>query len=157
MCAEKINHEVKLNILAVEDEKDVQALYTAILTEEGHRVVTVSTGAQAIEKIAKEQFDLIILDLKLPDIDGTEVLKQIRKKTVIIVTAYPSLETTLDAIKTGVYDYIIKPFSPNQLRLVVYRVTEKIRLINENERLLRELKKTNKELKEKIKELKERN
>ncbi len=157
MCAKKINPKIKLNILVIEDEEDVSKLYASILTKEGHRVVTASTGGQGIEKMEKEIFDLVILDLRLPDIDGAEVLKQIRQKnnliSVIIATAYPSLETALDAIKTRVDDYIIKPFSSPQLRLVVQKMAERMRLVRENERLLNGLKKKNKTLEENVDKL----
>lgn len=144
----------KITILVAEDEENVRNLYTTVLGEEGHKVFTASNGAEAIEKFEKEVFDLLILDLKMPDIHGIEILKLIKKKlegvSVIIVTAYPSLESSIEAIKLGVYDYIIKPFGPKQLKLVIKRAVEKIRLIREKEHLLRKLEERNKRLEENV-------
>ena len=146
----------KMNILTVEDEALVAKLYESILSSEGHRVVIASNGAEAIEKVNEESFDLILLDLKLPDMYGTEVLKLIRTKqkdvNVVIVTGYPSLDSALEAIKAGVYDYLVKPCNPVQLKLVVQRVGEKLRLVKENEHLLRELKKKNERLEENVRD-----
>jgi two-component system response regulator HydG len=157
MCAREQSAKEKMSILAVEDEQSIRDLYTTVLCEEGYNVVTSSTGADAIEKIMEGTFDLIILDLKLPDMHGTEVLKKTKDKidgaTLIIVTAYPSLESSMEAIKAGVYDYIVKPFSPEDLRMVIQRATEKVRLARENRRLVKELEKTNRELKERIGQL----
>ena len=156
-ASKEINPELRMNILAVDDEEDVRDLYTTILSEEGHRVITASNGTEAVEKVRKEKPDLIILDLKMPGMDGTEVLKEIRDEIdgilVIIATAYPSLETSIEAIKVGVYDYLVKPFSPKDLRAVIKKATEKIRLVRENKQLLEELKEANKELREKIGQL----
>ncbi|MBL7170479.1 MAG: response regulator [Candidatus Omnitrophica bacterium] len=153
----EIGPKVRMNILAVDDEENVRNLYATVLGEEGYRVVTASSGAEAIEKVKKEELDLIILDLKMPDMHGTEVLREIREVidgiSVIIVTAYPSLESSIEAIKVGVYDYIIKPFSPKQLRLVAKRVAEKIGLVREKERLLKKLEEKNKRLEENVDEL----
>lgn len=157
MCAEKMDPKFTMNILAVDDEENVRNLYSTVLGEEGYRVVTASNGAEAIEKFEGEKFDLVILDLKLPDMYGTEVLKRIREKAeelaVIIVTGYPSLESSIDAIKAGIYDYIVKPLSLRDLRMVLQRVFEKIILIRENKKLLEELRQKNKELRERISQL----
>lgn len=143
-----------ITILVVEDEENVRNLYTTVLGEEGHKVFTASNGTEAIEKVEKEVFDLLILDLKMPDIHGIEILKRIKKKlegvSVIIVTAYPSLESSIEAIKLGIYDYIIKPFGTKQLKLVLKRAVEKIKLIREKERLLRKLEERNKRLEENV-------
>ncbi|MBL7170480.1 MAG: response regulator [Candidatus Omnitrophica bacterium] len=157
MCAKMTVPEAAVNILVVDDEENVRDLYVAVLNKEGNRVVTASNGIEAVERIKKEKLDLIILDLKMPGMHGTEVLEQIEDMIngtlVIIATAYPSLESSLEAIKMGVYDYIVKPFSPKDLRAVVQRATEKIRLVKENKQLLEELGQKNKELREKISQL----
>jgi DNA-binding NtrC family response regulator len=159
MNPEKIESQRRevINILAVEDEEDVRDLYTTVLSEEGYRVVTASLGAEAIDKAKKERFDLVILDLRLPDMVGPELINNISDKiegaTLIIVTAFPSLETSLGAIKAGVYDYMVKPVSPNQLKLVIKRAVTKIQLVKEKERLLSKLEERNKRLEENVDEI----
>lgn len=143
MCPNEAFSLKDVNILAVDDETEVRNLYTTILSEEGYRVVTASNGVEAVEKIENEKFDLIILDIKMPEMSGTDVLKKVRDKiegvSVIIVTAYPSLDSSIEAIKSGVCDYIIKPFSPKELRKVVRMVVEKAKLIEENRKKEKEL------------------
>lgn len=147
----------KMKILAVDDEESALKLYTSLLKEDGYDVATAQTGTQALAQIEKEHFDLVILDLRLPDVHGTELLKEIRERaedlSIIIVTANPSLESSMEAVRAGVYDYIIKPFSSKDLKMVVQRAIEKVRLTVENKRLLKKLEKTNAALTERVDEL----
>jgi len=133
-------------------------LYQSILREDGHQVDIAMTGQAGIDKVNKGNYELIILDLKLPDIYGTELLKQIVDKIawvpVIIITAHPSLESSIDAIRTGgVYEYIIKPFGAEDLKLAIRRVVEKTRLMIENQRLLKKLERANQALSQRVDEL----
>ena len=155
--ADETTAKKKVSILAVDDEDEVRNLYATILSEEGYRVVTASRGGEAVEKAENEKFDLMLLDIKMPDMTGIDVLKKLKGKLegtlVIIVTAYPSVESTIEAIRTGVYDYIIKPFSPKDLRVVVRMAAEKGRLIGENKILVKKLEQANSELREKLYQL----
>jgi len=147
-----------LTILAIDDEETVLKLYENILSADGHRVVKVTQGSQALKVMEEESFDLVFLDLKLPDMDGTELLKKIRSKLewapVVIVTGNPSIESTIEAIRAGgVYEYIIKPFRADDIQMTVRRAMEKAALSIENKRLIKKLEITNQALLERVDEL----
>jgi len=101
-------------ILVVDDEKDICTVLSNSLSQEGYRVLTAHNGKMALQLTKKEKPDLILLDIKMPIMDGIEVLKKIkrikRKPVVIMLTAYGTLETARKAMKLGAYDYITKPF-----------------------------------------------
>lgn len=146
------------NIMAVDDEETILKLYQKILSEEGHKVVLAASGKEAMDILEHKTFDLIFLDLKLPDMDGIEILKRIREKMewtpVIIVTANPSLETSIEAIRVGgVYEYAVKPFNSENLRLSIRRAIEKSELFIQNKRLLRKVEIANLALTERVDEL----
>lgn len=147
----------EMKILAVDDEKSTIKLYTSLLKEEGYSIVTAITGKEALAKIESEEFDLVLLDLKLPDMDGTDIMERIKQKnldlSVIIVTANPSMESSIQAVKAGVYDYIVKPFASEDLKLVIRRAVEKARLLIENKKLMGKLDKANKVLIERVEQL----
>lgn len=140
------------NVLVIDDEEVVRAVLERILTKEGNQVSLAATGQEGIAKIKEQGFNLIMLDLKLPDFSGIEVLKQIREKSpeieVIIMTGFASYETAVDALKEGAYDYIEKPFSDiNQVANVCEKAMERGRLREENRKLTADLAKINEELK----------
>lgn len=158
MSHEDMNLQRVIKILVVDDEDTVVKLYQKVISEMGHRVVVAKTGCEAMERINKENFDLIILDLKLPDIHGCKLLDQIKGKIgdapVIIATAHPTLESSIAAIRAGsVYDYIIKPFGSDDLNLVIRRAVEKALLKNDNKRLLKRLEIANQALMERVEQL----
>ena len=148
----------KMKVLVVDDDEIAVKLYVNLLDNMGHRPVVAQTGKAAIEKALQIHFDLVILDLVLPDIHGIDVLKEIREylrgAPVVIVTANPSLESSIDAIRAGgVYDYITKPFGQQDLKMVVARAIEKAALMTENKRLLKRLDATNQALTERVDQL----
>ena len=148
----------RMRILAVDDEETIVKLYNNILQNMGHDLVVAHSGAEATQKVAEQQFDLLILDLVLPDMTGIDLLKQIKEKIgevpVVIVTAKPTLESSMDAIKTGgVYDYIVKPFESRELQEIIQKAVERAELINENRRLWRKLEKANQVLVERVNDL----
>ena len=110
----------KNNILVIDDDKDVCEMLMKNLTYEGYRVETSSTGGDGIKEIKRGKYDIVILDLRLPDIPGEEVLKKIKEFdshiSVIILTAYPSVETAVHTMKNDAIDYISKPFQITQLK-----------------------------------------
>jgi len=113
----------KQKVLVVEDEKIMQESLRDWLAEDGFQVATAGDGEQALEIIGREEFGVVVLDLKLPGKDGVEVLKEARAKRpglkVIIITAYPSVETAVEAMKFGAIDYVLKPFSPEILERLI--------------------------------------
>ncbi|MBW2589708.1 MAG: response regulator, partial [Deltaproteobacteria bacterium] len=133
-------------ILVVDDEKDIRDGSQRILSRIGFKVLTASRGDEALDILEGEKPSIVFLDLKMPGMGGMEVLERIREIDetilVIIITGYATVETATKAMKQGAYDFIPKPFEPDQLRIVVNRAWEKIRLTREAEKLERERKRT---------------
>ncbi|MDY6792721.1 MAG: response regulator [Thermodesulfobacteriota bacterium] len=134
------------HILVVDDEKDIRDGSQRILSKIGFQVVTASRGDEALNILEREKPSIVFLDLKMPGMSGMEVLERIREIDetilVIIITGYATVETATKAMKQGAYDFISKPFDPDQMRIVVNRAWEKIRLTREAEKLERERKRT---------------
>jgi two-component system response regulator PilR (NtrC family) len=130
-------------ILIVDDEQSMLDFLTLMLQKEGYDIITANDGAKAKEFIKKEKLDLIISDIKMPDIDGIELLKYIKEinpgATVILITAYASTKTAIQALKLGAYDYISKPFDIDELKIIIEKALEKKRLTEEVSYLKREL------------------
>ncbi len=130
-------------ILVVDDEKSMRDFLDIFLKQEGYRVRCVSSGQDAFEILEKKEFDLVITDIKMPDISGVEVLKKVNSLNlntpVIMITAFASNETALEALNQGVYDYISKPFNVDEMRIIIKRAFEKKRLLDENAYLKTEL------------------
>jgi signal transduction histidine kinase/ActR/RegA family two-component response regulator len=140
------NNTEKLHILVVDDEQDIRDASERILIRMGFAVSKASSGEQALELFQKENPAIVLLDLKMPGIDGMEVLKRIRQLDdavlVIVITGYATLETAIEAMKQGAYDFISKPFEPDQLRIIANRAAEKVRLKLEADKLATERQKT---------------
>jgi DNA-binding NtrC family response regulator len=111
------------NILVVDDEEIIRDNLERILTEEQYRVSTVATGAKGLAFMVDNDIDLVLLDLNLPDINGLDVLRQARELDpdllVIIITGYSSVESAVQALKLGAYDYIKKPFKADAIKLIL--------------------------------------
>lgn len=123
-------------ILVVDDEEIMRSSLSDWLEEDGYHVLAVADGYEAIDRIQKEDWDLAVVDLKMPKIDGLEVLKRINKikphLPVVIITAYATVDTAVVAMKEGAADYIVKPFNPEEISLVIAKLVEHQRLIKEN-------------------------
>ncbi len=134
----------RLRILIAEDEKNIGDLLVELLSQEGREITVVHDGLEAVRKLRKEPFDLLITDLMMPEINGMEVLRQAKKFhpqiLAIIITGYASLETAIQAVKEGAYDYLRKPFRLDELKISVDNACEKILLMRENQMLLKHLK-----------------
>jgi len=130
-------------ILVVDDDPDIVAVLDELLRKEGHQVTTCATGGDAIAAGRDEQFDVVVADIRLPDVDGLAVLRAYQETSpdaaVIVTTAFGTVETAIEAIKTGAYDYIPKPFKLDEVRIVVRRALERKRLLQENRRYRQEL------------------
>jgi DNA-binding NtrC family response regulator len=121
------------NILIAEDERTLREGIGQACTEGGFKVVEVATGHEAIEKLERHVFDLVVTDLKMPGSDGMEVLKRAKalheQTLVIMMTAFGTVDGAVEAIKHGAYDYIQKPFSIDELELKIQRALEHERLV----------------------------
>lgn len=137
MSEEKIKRNGE--ILIVDDEESVRNLLINILRKEGYSVHSAGNGVEALKVYKKDTFDLIISDIKMPEMDGIELLKNIKQQSpeeiIIMMTGYGSLDTAMIALKQGAYDYIMKPFSVDEIRVSVNNAMERYRLIRENVRL----------------------
>ena len=133
----------KSKILVVDDEPGMRTFLEIILRKEGYSVETAADGMKALDNINNNVFDLTILDILMPVMNGIEVLKRIIEKspetTVIIITAFASHETAIEAMKLGAYDYITKPFKIDEIKLVIKKALDKKGLERENLRLRKEL------------------
>lgn len=129
------------DILVVDDEPLMRKFLEETLRRRDKSVDLAKDGAEAIEKIKKKNYDLVFSDLKLPKADGIEVLRNVKEKdkstAVIMMTAYGTVETAVEAMKLGAMDYLLKPFSPEQAEMMLDRIEEINNLIAEN-RYLRE-------------------
>lgn len=117
------------HILVVDDEKIIRDGCVKILSKEGFPVHTATSGEEGLRLLREHSFDLLLLDLKMPGLSGIEVLQRAqdlkRNILVVVITGYATVESAVEAMKAGAYDFIPKPFSPDQLRIVVHRALEK--------------------------------
>ena len=113
-------------ILIVEDDMRMRVALKEIMVKEGHMVDSVETGEAALTKAGENNYDLVITDLKLPGIDGMDVLNAIHKSrpetAIIMITAYATVDTAVEAMRAGAEDYICKPFTANALTARLERV-----------------------------------
>ena len=133
-----------IRVLVVDDELDIREASERILSRIGFQLSTAARGDEALQIFERARPDIVLLDLKMPGLDGMEVLQRLRELDpsilVIIITGYATVETAIEAMKQGAYDFIPKPFEPDQLRIVVNRAADRIRLTRETQKL--ELEKT---------------
>lgn len=124
------------NILIVDDEQSYRQILSLVFDGDGHNVRMASNGREALEMLRDEPADVVISDIRMPDMDGIEMLRGIRETmqdvAVIFMTAHASVETTREAFKLGADDYVEKPFDVDELKLIVKKTLEKQQLINEN-------------------------
>jgi len=130
-------------ILVVDDEMIVCESCKRILEEEEYEVDTALSGKEALEKMKENPYDIVITDLKMPEIDGMEVLRTFRREypdaIVIMITGFSTVETAVEAMKLGAFDYIPKPFTPDEVSIIVKKAIEKKSLLLENIYLRQEL------------------
>ncbi len=130
-------------IHVIDDEPVIHDILGQLLTSEGYEVDLSASGEEALEKYSSQAYDVTLLDLLMPGLDGLEVLKGIKRidprAVIIIITAYASVESAINAMKMGAYDYIQKPFKHDELLLTLQRAFERKNLQDENIRLRSEL------------------
>src|SRR5512139_1555416 len=132
-------------ILIVDDEENFRHMLSVILKKEGYDVEAASNGEEALQKIATSSPDQILCDIRMPQMDGLEFLSEVQKRgmdaTIIMMSAYGTLDIAIEAMKLGAYDYISKPFKPDEVILTLRKAEERERLRKENEFLRKEVKK----------------
>ncbi|MEK6605191.1 MAG: response regulator, partial [Nitrospirota bacterium] len=130
-------------ILIVDDEVNIRSALVTILEKRGHRVVAVGSGEDAWAFMQRTPVDLILTDLKLPGMGGIELLRRIKagvpETEVVVMTAYGSVETAVEAMRLGAYDYVTKPIEKERFPVVVEKALERRRLAVENRRLRQDL------------------
>jgi DNA-binding NtrC family response regulator len=135
-----------VSVLVVEDKSAMQQMLSATLAGEGYEVDVAPNGKDAIQKAKNKRYDLVLTDLKLPGADGLEVLSEVKEIdpeiSVIVMTAYGTVETAVEAMKVGAFDFITKPFDTDRLSLLIKRALENRRLVAENTLLREELAQT---------------
>src|SRR5690554_3858822 len=123
-------------ILVCDDQEMMRDSLAGTLAREGHEVVAAADGAAAQQRLASQRFDLLITDLKMPRMTGIELLAEAKKlrpdMPVVLMTAFATVQTAVEAMKLGAYDYIQKPFDGDEIKLLVDRTLEHSRLIKEN-------------------------
>ncbi|BCB97041.1 sigma-54-dependent Fis family transcriptional regulator [Dissulfurispira thermophila] len=133
-----------LDILVIDDDLRMNQLIVEILSEEGYSAAATSDSREAIILLRERHYDIVITDLKMPYVDGMQILTTAKQSNpdalVVMITAHGTIESAIEAIKKGAYDYIQKPFDPDQLLLIIKRAAEHLFLIYENKRLQREVK-----------------
>jgi len=131
------------SVLIIDDEKVQAGILWEILSHEGFDVTTLTDPQQALSLVQKQSFDLVITDLKMPKVDGLELLERLRKiqpdVTVVIMTAYGTIETAVRAMRKGAFDYVTKPFSKEEFLITVQRAITNLEIIRENRYLKQEL------------------
>ncbi len=131
---------MKLRILVIDDDEDICLYLKEFLTREGYRVTTVTQPREALPEIKDGRHQIVLLDVRMPEINGVELLRQLRAidsdVCVIVMTAYPSVESAVDTMKADAFDYLRKPFDLEQLRSVIQRaVREKGLMVDAEERV----------------------
>lgn len=128
----------KKNILVIDDEPIILDSCRRILRQEGFDVNGAFNGREGLKKIEEDKYDAVLVDWKLPEIDGMEVLRIIKKNhpevIVVMITGYPSVESAVKAMKLGVSDYVSKPFAPDELKETIIKAIEHSREIKKEEK-----------------------
>ncbi len=126
-------------VLVVEDESSMRSLLEMALGRAGYAITVVSSAEEALEKLKDRTFDVILSDLRLPGMDGLELLRTCRSRfsstQFVLMTAYATVESAMEAVREGAFDYIKKPFKLEELELTVWRALEQSRLMDEHRRL----------------------
>jgi CheY-like chemotaxis protein len=133
-----------LKILLADDEKTIRMTLGDDLEAAGHQVTAVDDGREAADCVEKENFDVLITDIKMPGLTGIELLDRVKQKSseteVILITGFGTIESAVEAMKLGAYDYILKPFLNEKVVAQVEKIERLMRLTEENVRLREELK-----------------
>ena len=131
------------NILIVDDEEHIRKIMTIMLGKHGYHCRAAASGEEALALIERENFDAVFTDMKMPGLDGLELLAHLKadhpELVVIMVTAFASVDTAISAMKAGAYDYVAKPFKEDEVILILEKALERGRLLDENRRLKKQI------------------
>jgi len=131
------------SILIADDEEPIRHVLTVLLAEQGYFVRAVKDGEEALRELAARDYDALVTDVRMPGMDGLSLVRAVGREapetTVIVMSAYGSHDLALEAMKAGAYDYLGKPFRPDEVLLVLRKAEERERLRQENQRLRRAL------------------
>ncbi len=134
----------KKRVLIVDDEENLRSMLTMIIRKEGYDVDTSGDGRDALAKISGEEYDFVLCDLKMPKLDGLGLLRELQgsngESTIIMMSAYGTMDTAIEAMKLGAYDYISKPFKTDEIILTLKKAEERERLKKENVLLKEQIK-----------------
>lgn len=148
--------EKKATIILVDDDEGMRETLRDILVDEGYQVMMFASGKEALKEIRKGLFDIVIVDLKLPDVGGIQILEEAKEvnpeSAVIVMTGYASLESAVEALNRGAFSYIIKPFNIDEVKVVIKKALHQIKLFKENQNLIDELQLTRRKLEKTVKE-----
>ena len=130
-------------VLVIDDEENICRSCVEILRDDGYEVKAFTEASSALRHLGEESADLVLLDLKMPEVSGIDVLKEIKRlypeTLVVIITGYATVETAVTSMKSGAFDYVPKPFTPDELSMTVKRAFEHKQLLDENRYLRDEL------------------
>ncbi|STD44065.1 Nitrogen assimilation regulatory protein [Edwardsiella tarda] len=120
--------KARYRILIVDDEDNVRRMLTTALTLQGHETLTASHGAEALQRFTDTPPDVVLMDIRMPTMNGIDALKIMRTRRprtpVILMTAYAEVETAIEALRSGAFDYVIKPFDLDELNLLIQRALQ---------------------------------
>ncbi|HEX8695268.1 MAG TPA: sigma-54 dependent transcriptional regulator [Longimicrobium sp.] len=137
--------DVPITVLIVDDEELLVKSCGQILSSEGYTVHTEGRGKNALDVVRRHRPDIVLTDLMLPDMDGLALLKEIKKNApetlVVMITGFATVDSSVEAIRAGAYDYIPKPFTATQLRILIGRAAQQVKLVRDNAQLRDQLKK----------------
>jgi two-component system response regulator PilR (NtrC family) len=130
-------------VLVVDDEESIREFFEIMLKREGYEVWTASNGKEALERLKKGRADLILSDIQMPEMSGLELLSKVKEQDpealMIMITAFGSTETAVEAMKLGAYDYVQKPFKIDEVKIILRQALERKQLQSENVQLKKEL------------------
>jgi DNA-binding NtrC family response regulator len=133
-------------VLIIDDERPIRSALRDILEYEKLQVDDAATGTEGLQKLEKDKYDLVLCDIKMPGIDGIEVLEKIMENgyatPVVMISGHGTIETAVEAVKKGAFDFIAKPLDLNRLLVTVRNALDKSIIVNENKLLKKKISKT---------------
>ncbi len=135
--------DLERHVLVIDDEAGMRSMLRMVLERAGYGVTEAESAGQGLALLGEETFDLVLCDIRMPGLDGLGFLAELRRRnigaTVIMMSAYGNIETAIECLKQGAYDYISKPFKPDEIVLTLRKAEERLRLLRENRSLRKKL------------------